>query len=185
MPAPPHPPNTHARPHSSQVRWAGPTAGPAAKHFSVRCRPDEDAGKLLRRALRKSALVHMHVHAHMHVHVHAHMHVHVLCMRICICMCMCMCMRRITGASCCAVGCARAYWLLVFVLSLAPPPPHRPHLRPRQVNATPAALVGASAAAARLVTSDGGVLEAGRPLHWCACHRWGWGLGYGWVRGLD
>ena len=35
----------------------------------MRCRPDEDAGKLLRRALRKSALVHM--HAHMHVRVHA------------------------------------------------------------------------------------------------------------------
>ena len=42
----------------------------------MRCRPDEDAGKLLRRALRKSALVHMHAHMHVHVHVHAHVHAH-------------------------------------------------------------------------------------------------------------
>ena len=113
--------------------------------------------------------MHGHVHVHAHVHVHVHMHVHVLDNR----------------------GELQRRWLRESILAprprpqLSPTPPSPPHLRPRQVNATPAALVGASAAAARLVTSDGGVLEAGRPLHWCACHRWGWGLGYGWGRGLD
>ena len=82
----PNPPNTHPHPHphSSQVRWEGATAGPAAKPFSVRCRPDEDAGKLLRRALRKSALVHMHAHVHvqMHVQVQAQVQVQV---QVCSC----------------------------------------------------------------------------------------------------
>ena len=87
---------------------------------------------------------------------------------------------KVRGASCCAVRCARAYTIysvLILALSFARAPPH-PHLLPRQVNATPPALVGASAAAARLVTRDGGVLEAGRPLEWC-----GVGAGAGvWAR---
>ena len=35
------------------------------------------------------------------------------------------------------------------------------------MNATPLALVGANAAAVRLVTRDGEVLEVERMLHWC------------------
>ena len=50
----------HSDPHPDQVQWEG--SGPAAKPFLVRCRPNEEVGKLLRRALRKSALVHAHVH---------------------------------------------------------------------------------------------------------------------------